>query len=52
MKVFIPNSQPLSPEELTDLNQLMLIEKVTADGLVSQDEDEMDSIKISSMMEK
>lgn len=44
MKVSRPNSQPLSPEELANLNKLkMLIEKATADGLLSQDE--MDSIK-------
>lgn len=43
MKVSRPNSQPLSPAELTDLDKLKrLIEKATADGLVS--EDEMDSI--------
>lgn len=44
MKVSRPNSQPLSPAELKDLDKLkLLIEKATADGLVS--EDEMASIK-------
>jgi len=44
MKVSRPNSKPLSPEELKDLDQLKsLIERATADGLVSKDE--IDTIK-------
>jgi uncharacterized membrane protein YebE (DUF533 family) len=44
MKVSRPNSKPLSPEELKDLDRLKsLIERATADGLVSKDE--MDTIK-------
>lgn len=44
MKVSRPNSKPLSAEELKDLDKLKsLIQRVTANGLVSQDE--MDAIK-------